>query len=168
MPDEGIAGSELPYRLDLYRDAEEGVWFARYSELDGVKAHGETREEAIANAEELAALWIETAKEKGRPIPEPQAEPAYSGKLNVRLPKSLHERAVIAARNDDVSLNQFILEAIAERVERRGLVQAVAEAMSKLPDHGLVAWERVAGTNRHPLLEQEAEQQIAGPPGIAA
>jgi len=40
--------------------------------LAGCAADGATRQEALANAEVVIAEWIETAKELGRPIPEPK------------------------------------------------------------------------------------------------
>ena len=40
----------------------------------------------------------------------------YSGKLVVRLPKSLHRRAAYAANREGVSLNQFIVSSIAEQI----------------------------------------------------
>jgi predicted RNase H-like HicB family nuclease len=41
-------------------------------ELAGCAADGLTRQEALANAEIVIAEWIETARELGRPIPEPK------------------------------------------------------------------------------------------------
>lgn len=35
-------------------------------------ADGASYEEALANAQETIKLWIETARELGRPIPEPK------------------------------------------------------------------------------------------------
>ena len=41
-------------------------------ELAGCAADSVTRQEAIANAETVIAEWLETARELGRPIPEPK------------------------------------------------------------------------------------------------
>ena len=41
-------------------------------ELAGCAADGVTRQQALANAEIVIAEWIETARELGRPIPEPR------------------------------------------------------------------------------------------------
>ena len=35
-------------------------------------AHGETHEEALRNAQDAIHLWLETAKEDGRAIPQPK------------------------------------------------------------------------------------------------
>ena len=45
---------------------------AEVPELAGCAADGSTRQEALANAEAVIADWLETARELGRPIPEPK------------------------------------------------------------------------------------------------
>ena len=37
-------------------------------------AHGDTQEVALQNVNEAIALWIDTAREFGDPIPEPKGE----------------------------------------------------------------------------------------------
>ena len=37
-------------------------------------AHGETQKVALQNVNEAMALWIDTAREFGAPIPEPKGE----------------------------------------------------------------------------------------------
>lgn len=41
-------------------------------------ADGETYEQAVANAQHVIEEWIETAKELGRPIPEPKGRLLYA------------------------------------------------------------------------------------------
>jgi predicted RNase H-like HicB family nuclease len=41
-------------------------------ELPGCMAHGESRLEAIKNAEDAIAFWIETARQDDLAIPEPK------------------------------------------------------------------------------------------------
>lgn len=38
----------------------------------------------------------------------------YSGKLNIRIPRSLHQRLSREAKSDGVSLNQYILYKLAQ------------------------------------------------------
>jgi len=42
--------------------------------LPGCTAHGDTQESALAHAHEAIQLWIDTAKEIGRSVPEPKGE----------------------------------------------------------------------------------------------
>lgn len=64
--------------------AEDGVFVADVPELPGCMAHGETTESAIAHAREAMSLWIETAIEFGREVPEAAREqPASCSRLTV-------------------------------------------------------------------------------------
>ena len=60
------------YEIILYWSEEDQAFIAEVPELAGCCADGSTRQEALSNAETVIAEWIETAKELGRPIPEPK------------------------------------------------------------------------------------------------
>ena len=47
----------------------------------------ETEAEALAQLPEAMSLWLETMLLDGNPIPEPDPEPRYSGRLHVRMSK---------------------------------------------------------------------------------
>jgi len=60
------------YEIILYWSEEDQAFIAEVPELSGCSADGSTRQEALANADLVIAEWIETARELGRPIPEPK------------------------------------------------------------------------------------------------
>ncbi len=60
------------YEIILYWSAEDDAFIAEVPELPGCAADGATRQEALANGETVIAEWLETARELGRPIPEPK------------------------------------------------------------------------------------------------
>jgi predicted RNase H-like HicB family nuclease len=60
------------YEIILYWSQEDQAFIAEVPELAGCAAEGQTRQEALANAETVIAEWLETARELGRSIPEPQ------------------------------------------------------------------------------------------------
>ena len=60
------------YEIIIYWSEEDRAFVAEVPELPGCAAHGNTQEEALANAKEAMSLWIDTAKEFGDPIPEPK------------------------------------------------------------------------------------------------
>jgi antitoxin HicB len=107
-----------PYRMSLAFDEESNAWIARYPELPGCVAHGTTSKEALVEGEDAKALWIETAIAEGHQIPQPQGDPAYSGKFVLRLPKSLHEAAADSADREGVSLNSYLVQLVSEGVQR--------------------------------------------------
>jgi predicted RNase H-like HicB family nuclease len=59
------------YEIILYWSDEDEAFVAEVPELAGCAADGATRQEALANTEIVIAEWLETARELGRPIPEP-------------------------------------------------------------------------------------------------
>ena len=60
------------YEMIVWWTEEDKAFVVDVPELPGCMAHGNTRTEAIANAEDAVALWLKTAKEDGAPIPEPK------------------------------------------------------------------------------------------------
>ena len=60
------------YEIILYWSEQDQAFIAEVPELAGCAADGETRQEALANVEVIIGEWIETARELGRPIPEPK------------------------------------------------------------------------------------------------
>ena len=60
------------YEIILYWSDEDQAFIADVPELAGCAADGVTRQEALANAETVIAEWLETARNLGRPIPEPK------------------------------------------------------------------------------------------------
>jgi predicted RNase H-like HicB family nuclease len=64
--------SELRYEVIIYWSDEDDAFIAEVPELPGCAADGKTYELALANVKVIVEEWIETAKELGRPIPEPR------------------------------------------------------------------------------------------------
>ena len=62
------------YEIILYWSNEDDAFVAEVPELPGCMAHGDTQESALKNVNQAIALWIDTAKEFGDPIPEPKGE----------------------------------------------------------------------------------------------
>ena len=60
------------YEMIVWWSDEDNAFVVDVPELPGCMTHGNTRAEAITNAEEAVAFWLKTAKEDGAPIPEPK------------------------------------------------------------------------------------------------
>lgn len=52
-------------------DPRDNIYVVTIAELSGCRTHGDTYTEAIKNALEVIALWIEDAQKAGEPIPQP-------------------------------------------------------------------------------------------------
>ena len=62
------------YDVNVAWSADDGVFVAEIPELPGCMAHGATPAAARTNAREAMSLWIDTAIEFGRPVPEATSE----------------------------------------------------------------------------------------------
>lgn len=60
------------YEVIIYWSEEDQAFIAEVPELPGCAADGATYQEVLSNVETVIQEWIETAKELGRPIPEPK------------------------------------------------------------------------------------------------
>jgi antitoxin HicB len=94
-------------------------WTASVEELPGCEAHGSTPESAAAGVQEAVERWIEEARADGREIPPPGAAAAHSGRLLVRMPRSLHAELVRASEREGTSLNAYIVAALSASVAWR-------------------------------------------------
>jgi predicted RNase H-like HicB family nuclease len=66
------------YEIIIYWSSEDHAYIAEVPELPGCAADGPTYKQALANAEAVIREWIETARELGRPIPEPKGRLLYA------------------------------------------------------------------------------------------
>ena len=94
-------------------DIEYVVVFDDFPNLIGA---GSTVEEAIEEAKENLDVYINDCVENHIAYPAPSEfsfeKPIYSGKVSLRMSRSLHEKASLFADKEDVSLNSFINDAI--------------------------------------------------------
>lgn len=77
-----LAGETMPnsprYEIILYWSEPDQAFIAVVPELAGCAADGPSYREALAAVEVVIDEWIETAKELGRPIPEPRGRLLYA------------------------------------------------------------------------------------------
>ena len=120
----------LEYSLNIIADPD-GGYVAVFPDLPGCMTQGETLEEAIEMAQDARIGWLECEYDTDpNDIPMPSYPVEYSGRFNVRIPKSLHHLLADAAERDGVSLNQYVVMLLARgEAEDRSLLQA-AQAKS--------------------------------------
>lgn len=68
----------MRYELIIYWSKDDESFVVEVPELPGCMADGQTYAEAVANAEKIIDEWIATARQLGRPIPEPRGKLAYA------------------------------------------------------------------------------------------
>ena len=107
------------YRIVTEWSEEDQVFVARVPALPGCSAHGDSPDRATKEARIAATAILEVMAEHGDPIPAPDAAADYSGKLALRLPKSMHEQVARLAAVDDVSINTKLLTLISHGLGQR-------------------------------------------------
>jgi len=63
----------MKYRVLIEQD-EDGIFVAEVPSLPGCVTQGATRDEAVANAREAIALYVENLEAHGDPVPPPITE----------------------------------------------------------------------------------------------
>ncbi len=122
---------KLPYTIELIPE-EDGTYFVKVKELPGCISYGDTAEEAIKMIREAMRGWLESAIERVLEIPLPDTTKEFSGKFIVRVPKHLHKKLVEQAKSEGVSLNQFIVSLLSERLATRILKNRIDKLESKI------------------------------------
>lgn len=105
-----MTGSE--YSITIRSVVVDGMnlFQAAIKELPDIAEYGETYAEAYELAVDSIKTTAEIFAEEGRAMPAPlRVEDDYSGRVTLRLPKSLHRRIALDAENEGVSLNQHIV-----------------------------------------------------------
>jgi len=98
-------------------------------------ADGNTREEALANLDEVKKEMLKDLLERGKEIPLPPTPPEdedYSGRLLVRVPKWLHAEIAARAQMNDCSINQYIGTALSKHVAGEECVKEASIIMNTI------------------------------------
>jgi antitoxin HicB len=127
------------YPLSVIAEKEGGYTIV-FPDLPGCMSQVENLDEVGPVADEIRTLWIETAYEHGMEIPLPTYPEEYSGKFNLRIPRSLHRQLTEEADREGVSLNQYVGSLLARRdalarVEAR--LARVEKQLEALQRHGV-------------------------------
>ena len=121
--------NRYPFNIEWSEEDQEYV--ATCPAFPGLSAFGESEEEALREGKIALQGFIETAKANDISLPEPAARVAFSGKFQLRLPKSLHRLAVRMAELEDVSLNTYIADAVRARVSGEQLLKPLLEEVRR-------------------------------------
>lgn len=112
----------LDYPMEIWPDEEEGGFTVSFPDLPGCLTCVESWDEIAPMAADARRIWTETCLEDGQSIPLPGSSKDYSGRFQIRLPRSLHRGLVEDARREGVSLNQLCVTALAESHGRKAVL----------------------------------------------
>ena len=97
------------YSYSVVWSDEDNCYIATSPEFPRLSAFGETDGEALGELAIVLKAAIETYKEEGWELPQPQKVQEYSGQFRVRVPKKLHGQLAQQAESEGVSLNTLIV-----------------------------------------------------------
>jgi predicted HicB family RNase H-like nuclease len=96
------------YQYSVAWSDEDQAYIGRVAEFPSLAAHGASMEEALREIRTAVAGALEDMEECGEKIPEPFSKRTYSGRINVRMAEHVHRQLAVEARQQGVSLNQWI------------------------------------------------------------
>lgn len=116
---------KLEYPFNVIADPDSGGYVIVFPDLPGCLTQIDSLDELPHMVEDVRTLWLETEYELGAEMPLPSYPEEYSGKFNVRLPRSLHRQLVESAERDGVSLNQYVTMLLSRGDAQRGIEQLI-------------------------------------------
>ena len=133
------------YTISIRKEVVEGdeLYVARIAELPDVQEFGESYEETRSLALDTLITSYDLCCEKEIPFPKPMVindeHDLASGRVTLRMPKTLHTRLIKEAELEDVSLNQYLVSSL-----------SINYGQCKLSENVLVEMN-----NRFKVLQQE-------------
>ncbi len=111
--------SKYPFELRPLTSEEGGGYLISFPDFSECLSDGETPEETIRNGLDALQETIAALESMGFPVPEPESGGSYSGKFIQRIPKSLHARLAMRAKQEGVSMNTLVTTFLAEGLGKR-------------------------------------------------
>jgi antitoxin HicB len=100
------------YPAQVFYSEEDEGFIAVATDLPGCSAFGDTQEQAVAELRDAIDAWRMAAEKAGNPVPAPSQQhldELPSGKILLRLPRTLHAQLIDQAKHENVSLNQHLV-----------------------------------------------------------
>ncbi|MVX58259.1 toxin-antitoxin system HicB family antitoxin [Streptococcus danieliae] len=144
-------GLDYSVLIDEINDDGEVLFTASIRELPGLIVYGDSLNEVYEEIELAKADWIEANLEWGREIEEPFKDSLeeYSGKVTLRMPKTLHRKVKERSEIEGVSLNQTLVQLIND-----GLFNDMQSSIEQLA-------KQIENTTKQ--FSQTIEEKVAAP-----
>lgn len=107
----------LPYQ-EVIKSSIDGGYVGHFPELPGCITQAETLEKMKDMLEDAKLCWISSMLENGHSIPEPEPWDLYDGRLNIKIPKSLHRQLAARAETEKITANT-----LAARLVEQGMAE---------------------------------------------
>jgi antitoxin HicB len=114
--------SQYPFEIRRLSEEDGGGFLISFTDFSECISDGETIEEAIENGMDALQETIAALESLNISVPEPGSGGSYSGKFIQRVPRSIHARLVVRAKQEGVSMNSLVTSILAESLGRREAV----------------------------------------------
>lgn len=120
----------LNYPIKYWND-DDG-FFIEIPDLPGCMTFCEELNQINETAEDAKKSWISSRLERGLEVPEPRNEEDFSGKILLRLTKSLHRSLSNQAKRERISLNQYMLGLLSSSSSLKEIENRLIEKIKEL------------------------------------
>ena len=108
------------YHASIEYDAEDNIFVGEvFGISDSLNFHGSSVAELNEMFKESIDNYLEICEKIGK---NPDKE--FKGSFNVRIPPELHKKAALAAAQLKITLNQYVVKAIAKSIEENDIYSA--------------------------------------------
>lgn len=111
--------NQYPFEIRPLTDEDGGGFLISFTDFTECISDGETIEEAIHNGLDVLQETIAALESLNLPVPEPGSGGSYSGKFIQRVPKNIHARLALRAKQEGVSMNALVTSILAENLGKR-------------------------------------------------
>lgn len=133
------------YRGSVEYSGEDRVFFGKVQFVDSLLMyHGSSVDEIERAFKKTVDHYLALCKKTGRSPNKP-----YSGSFNVRIGSDLHRKAVQAAYNKKINLNEYVTNAIQSAVDQNGTskVEHIHQHIVTITGTPILETSRVAAMN---------------------
>ncbi|WP_080756479.1 toxin-antitoxin system HicB family antitoxin [Aeromonas hydrophila] len=124
------------YTVSVRMESVDGerLYVARIQELPDVEEYADTPEFARELALDTIATMYDICQEKGLafPLPNVAQAPEASGRVTLRLAKSIHAAAIQRAQFEGISLNQYMSNAISSAITKADSFDVAKHALAEI------------------------------------
>jgi predicted HicB family RNase H-like nuclease len=130
------------YRASVEFDSDEMLLIGRVLDIDSlIMFSAEDGKQLQQEFEGAVTLYVRDCEARGVAPQRP-----YKGTFNVRVGPAVHRQAVEAARESNENLNEFVTEAIKQRIEARKIAKADHDFVVRSAQwEGTVDWSITEG-----------------------
>lgn len=104
------------YTYRIAWSAANDEYVATILEFPSLSWVARSRSQALSGATSLVEEVLDDLLKQGEPVPKPWDERQFSGKFNLRLGTELHKQVALAAAENQLSMNTFVLRQLGAAV----------------------------------------------------